>query len=121
VHGYLRPGGTFVSFLSGRWAAYSVANRLLPDRVGAPLAARIGRREHFDRPVFPARYDQCSAGALRRLFASWSGVEIRAFYRGALYFRFSRPLMRLYLRYEDAACRRRWQNLATHYLVVATR
>jgi hypothetical protein len=43
------------------------------------------------------------------------------FYRGATYFKFSRPLMRAYLAYESTIERRRAANLATHYLVVAKR
>jgi hypothetical protein len=56
-----------------------------------------------------------------RLLEPWSETEIVPFYRGAPYFRFSRPLMRAYLAYESAAERRGASNLATHYLVVAQR
>jgi hypothetical protein len=48
-------------------------------------------------------------------------VEIVPFYRGAPYFRFSRPLQRAYLAYESAIERHDRRNLATHYLVVAKR
>lgn len=118
---YLRPGGTLVALFSGTWSAFGVANKLIPDRVGSELVGRVMRRKNSDRPVFPAHYDRCYDSALRRLFADWGAVRIEPYFRGATYFHFAPPLQRLYLAYENLISRRPMPNLATHYLVVATR
>jgi SAM-dependent methyltransferase len=118
---YLKPGGTLVSQFSGRWAAYAVVNRLLVDRVAAAVATTVGRRGTLGTPVFSARYDSCTYSEVRRLTRDWGQAEITPFYRGALYFRFARPLMRVYVVYEDVVRRAGWANTATHYLLVATR
>ena len=76
LHAYLKPGGTLVSLFSGKWSAFGVVNRLLPDSVGHRLVDRTMRRSsNLLLPVFPAYYDRCSARALRRLAAEWSEVE----------------------------------------------
>jgi SAM-dependent methyltransferase len=121
THAYLKPGGTLVSLFSGRWGAYAVLNRLLPARVGVPVVTRIGQRRARNAPVFSAHYDSCSFAAVRRLTAGWGAAELTPYYRGAVYFRFSRPLMRAYLAYENAVERVGWADVATHYLLVATR
>jgi SAM-dependent methyltransferase len=115
---YLRPGGGLVTFLSGRFAAFALANAVLPDRAGQALAHHLLRIPATD--VFPAHYDRCYASALERLFAPWSHFSLDPVYRGAVYFRFSDPLLRAYLRYESWAQRARHSNLATHYLVGAS-
>ena len=121
VHSYLVPGGVLVSLFSGRWSAFAVINRLLPFSVGIPLVSRIARRDPEVDPVFPACYDMCYHTVLKRLMSNWSQVEIVPLYRGASYFGFSRPLMRGYLLYENAIRFAKWNNGATHYLLVATR
>jgi SAM-dependent methyltransferase len=115
----LRPGGTLLAQLTGSNAAFAVLGRLLPHRLKLWVATRV--LGHNEEEKFPTRYDRSSARALERLLEPWSAVEIIPFYRGATYFKFSRPLMRAYVAYESAIERRRASNLATHYLVVATR
>jgi SAM-dependent methyltransferase len=118
---YLRPGGALISFYSGRWAMFAVANRLMPRRLGLPIADRIGRRRARNKPVFPAAYDSCSYSGMTRLTREWSRTTVTPFYRAGMYLRFSLPLMRTYLVYEDLAYRSQWRNAATHYLLVAER
>jgi SAM-dependent methyltransferase len=116
VHDYLRPGGTFVAHFSGRWSAFAVPNRLLPNRV-----ARAVLKLFLDRDpdtVFPARYDACTSSAMHRLLTNWSSVEIIPRYRGAGYLGFFRPLQWLYLKTEDRLARSH-PDLGTHYLLVA--
>lgn len=121
VHSYLKPGGAFVALFSGSWSAFAVVNRVLPDRIGLPLVARLNRREQMNRPVFPAYYDRCWSSALNRMMGAWSSVSLVPLYQGARYFNFSPVVQRVYLRYEEFAIRRRLDNLATHYLLVAER
>lgn len=121
IHGYLKPGGEFVALFSGSWSAFAVVNRVLPDRIGLPLVAKLNRREQMNRPVFPAHYDKCWYSALEGMLAPWSSVSVTPLYQGARYFSFSPWAQRLYLRYEEFAMRRHLDNLATHYLLVATR
>ena len=115
----LRPGGTMLAQLTGSNAAFAVLGRLLPHRAKLWVATRL--LGHREEEKFPTRYDRSSHRALEELLEPWSEVVIVPFYRGAVYFKFSRPLMRAYLAYESAIERRRAENLATHYLIVATR
>jgi SAM-dependent methyltransferase len=119
IHDYLRPGGALVAQVSGRFSLFAVANRLLPGRIGARALRRLLNRD--PETVFPAYYDHCYANALAGVLAGWSSVRIVPRFRGAVYLEFSRTLERLYLRYEDWAVHSRHTNLATHYLVVATK
>ena len=116
---YLRPGGPLVALLAGRFAAFAIANRLLPQRLGVSFMERFLGRERDS--VFRAHYDHCWDTALRRLLADWEDVEIEPFYVAARYFSFAPPLVDLYLRYENWAARAPHPNLATHYLVSARR
>lgn len=115
----LRSGGTMLAQLTGSNAAFAAFGRLLPHRAKLWVATRL--LGHREEEKFPTRYDRSSERALARLLEPWSEVEIVPFYRGATYFKFSRPLMRAYLAYESAIERRRVGNLATHYLVAAKR
>ena len=115
----LRPGGTLIAQLTGSNAAFAVFSRLIPQRARLWIATRV--LGHREEEKFPTRYDRSSHRALAGLLERWSRVEIVPFYRGAPYFKFSRPLMRAYLAYESAVERRGARNLATHYLVVAER
>jgi 2-polyprenyl-6-hydroxyphenyl methylase/3-demethylubiquinone-9 3-methyltransferase len=114
---YLRPGGSFVASLSGRNAAYAVANRVLPNVAAHRLVARL-RRRPLDT-VFPAFYDHCDERGLRTAFAGWDNLEVIPLWRGADYFERLPGMLSLYLRYEDLAIARRWNRLATHYVVAA--
>jgi SAM-dependent methyltransferase len=116
---YLRPGGSLVAMLSGAFAAFALANRVLPDTIGKALMERLMARD--PETVFHAHYDGCWYGALERALAPWSRAEIVPIYQGAEYFNFALPLRRAYLAYENWAARRGHLNLATHYLVEAVR
>lgn len=119
IREYLKPGGLFVALFSGSWSAFGVINRVLPNRIGSKLVDRAMKRTENNVPVFPAYYDRCSHRALVPLFAGWQSAEIEPLYNGAGYFAFAPPLQRVYLAYENLIERRRVENLATHYLVVA--
>ena len=119
LRAYLRPGGRLVAMLSGAFAAFALANRLLPDRIGKAAMKRLMGRD--PETVFHAYYDGCWYGALERSLAPWSHAEIVPIFQGAEYFNFSPPLRRTYLAYENWAARGRHLNLATHYLVEASR
>jgi SAM-dependent methyltransferase len=121
VKRYLHDGGTLISLLSGSYAAFSVANRVIPDRVGHALVTKTMGRQPEKDPVFQAHYDRCSASGLREVMSDWTSVEIRPFYRAATYFEFFTPLKRAYLAYENFIARRNVENLATHYLIVASK
>lgn len=55
------------------------------------------------------------------MLRDWAAVEILPAWGGAVYFRFSRSLQSVYLAYEEWARIGAHRNLATHYLVAATR
>jgi SAM-dependent methyltransferase len=119
IHAYLRPGGQLVAMLSSSTAAFAVFNRLLPQRVGMPLVARVMERP--PETVHPAHYDHCYHAALTRLLGKWSRVEIVPEFRGASYFGFSRFAQAAYVAYEEFAQLGDHPNLATHYRINATR
>jgi SAM-dependent methyltransferase len=115
----LRPGGTLLAQLSGSFAAFALAARVMPHRLRVKVMARhLG---HAEEEKFPTHYDHCTARALSKQLQGWESSEIVPFFRGATYFSMSRPLQRLYLRYEDLIASRAWDSLATHYLVIARR
>lgn len=120
VRSYLRPGGRFVAYCSGRFAVASVLNRMLPESVANRLLrGLIGRAEES---IHPAYYDHCWYSALGELFIDgWERSEIVPRYTGGKYFRFSRPIHAIYLVYEELIWRADKRNLAPYYLIDATR
>jgi SAM-dependent methyltransferase len=116
-HRYARPGGWFVAMLSGKNAAFSIANRILPDAVGARVVGFLMRRPV--ETVFPAHYDHADERGLHEAFSAWDELHVIPFWRGAGYFARLPGVRGLYLRYEDWAQSRSRGNLATHYTVAA--
>lgn len=115
----LHPGGTMLAQLSGSFSAFALLARAVPHRLRVwALARYLG---HPEEEKFPTHYDHCYARALERMLAPWTSVTLHPFYRGAVYFGMWRPLQRAYLGYESLIARRDVRNLATHYLIVATR
>ncbi|MGI8707386.1 MAG: class I SAM-dependent methyltransferase [Actinomycetota bacterium] len=119
AHAYLRPGGRMVALFSGRWSIFALLNRLVPQRLGERAMARLLDRE--PKSVFAAYYDDCYYAAIADLGSRWASAEIQPKFCGASYFAFSYTIMRAYLAYENLAVRRRYNNLATHYLVSLVR
>ena len=115
----LRPGGIMLAQLSASFSAFALLARVVPHRARVWAMARF--LGHAEEEKFPTHYDRCHARALERLLESWSSVTLHPFYRGAVYFGMWRPLQRAYLAYETFIERRDVRNLATHYLVIATR
>jgi SAM-dependent methyltransferase len=113
----LRPGGALLAQTSGSFAAFAVAARVMPHKLRVKAMARF--LGHHEEEKFPTSYDHCTARSIRKLLADWECSQLVPFYRGATYFSMSRPLQRLYLRYENIIASRAWDNLATHYLIVA--
>ncbi|MGI8557694.1 MAG: class I SAM-dependent methyltransferase [Solirubrobacteraceae bacterium] len=117
LHEYARDGGWFITTLSGRYAAYALANRLLPARVGGRLVARL--RDRPIETVFQAHYDRCTAEGLRTAFSCWEELRVVPLWHAADYFdRFPR-LQRLYLGYENLVSERGFEGLATNYVIAA--
>jgi SAM-dependent methyltransferase len=114
---YAKPGGWFVSTLSGKYAAFSVANRMLPHAVGSRAVAFLKRRPL--ETVFPAHYDHCDERGLHEAFSGWDEVHVLPLWRGADYFERLPGIRALYVRYEDWALEGGHGNLATHYTVAA--
>jgi SAM-dependent methyltransferase len=115
----LKPGGALVAQLSGSNAIFSQAARIIPHR--ARTWAMRHWLDHDHEGKFPLEHERRTAGRLEQLLRPWSTAEIVPYYRGATYLGAWRLLQRAYLRYENAIARRDMRNLATHYLVIATR
>lgn len=115
----LKPGGSVVLIFAGGRSLFATLNRVIPHRLSVFLLHRLlGRRP---ANVFVAHYDSCTATGMERLFQGWSAVGVTPFFRGAIYFRFSRILLALYLAYEGWLVGRDRRDRASHYRVVATR
>jgi SAM-dependent methyltransferase len=113
----LRPGGTLLAQMSGSFAAFALAARVIPHRLRVKAMARyLG---HGEELKFPTHYNRCNAGSIAKLLDDWESSEVVSYFRGAPYFSMSRPLQRLYLRYENLIESRSVDVLATHYLIVA--
>jgi SAM-dependent methyltransferase len=119
LYAALRPGGVLLAQLSGSFALFSLIARFTPHRLRVRAMAHF--LDHPEELKFPVRYNRCYASALERILSHWTSVELVQFYRGATYFSMFRPLQLAYLKYEDAIAARDMADLATHYLVVATR
>jgi SAM-dependent methyltransferase len=118
-HSYFVPGGHFVGQFSGTYSFFALANRAIPDRLAVWLVDRL--TERTADTVFPAHYNHCWDRQIRRILRPWSTAAIEPLYLGAGYLRSVPPLQWLYLVYENWAIRAGQRNLATHYLVDATR
>ena len=114
---YLRPGGHLVAQLSGGYSAFAIASRVVPRRLVEPVLRILAGRA--EETVFPTRYDRCSRDKLREMLSVWTNAEVVARYEGAGYFRFARLLQAAYVGYEELTIAR--PNLATHYVISATR
>jgi SAM-dependent methyltransferase len=113
----LKPGGTLLAQLSGSFAAFALAARVIPHSLRVKAMSRyLG---HGEELKFPTHFDHGTARAIRRLLGDWESSELIPFFRGAPYFSFSRPLQRLYLGYEGLIESRSIDSLATHYLIIA--
>jgi SAM-dependent methyltransferase len=121
VFSYLRPGGTAVIQMTGRYSPFSLLNRLLPDRIGEKIVQLTQNRGSED--IFPALYEKCSYRALSRIMRKdgWDAWEVRPLFIGAPYVLFSKPLTAAYVAYEEWAYRRSHANLAPYYLLVGHR
>jgi SAM-dependent methyltransferase len=115
----LGPGGVLLAQTSGSFAAFSILARVMPHRLRVLAMSRF--LGHPEELKFPTRFDRCYDRAIRRFLGDFSAVEIVPHYRGAPYFGMWRPLQQCYLAYENAVARHHLANLATHYLIVATR
>lgn len=119
LHAYLRPGGRMVVHFSGTLGLFALLSRVVPAGLTPPLLERM-----FGRPrttTFPAYYDRCWATALTKIGERWTSFEVIPRHEGAGYFAFSRHVQAAYLAYEEWAHRNGHANLASYYLVVATR
>jgi SAM-dependent methyltransferase len=115
----LRPGGTLIAQLSGTFAVFAVGARAMPHRLRVRAMEQALGMVGEDK--FPTHYDRCHARALKQMLEPWSTRSVTPLFRGAGYFSFSSGLQRLYVAYESVVARRPISQLATHYLVTATR
>ena len=116
---YLKPGGQLVAMLSGRNVHFAILNRMVPEPIGKLAMKHLLNRAPDS--VFRAHYDSCTFSKLNSLFQGWSNVEIVPLFRGATYFSFFKPAALAYLKYEDWAQKNSKNDLATHYVVTATK
>lgn len=117
AYAYLKPDGVLVALMSGTFAMFALANRVIPTSLGRKIMKYTMGKD--PSKVFPAHYDHCWYGALRKDLDAWSDIEIVPLYLGGHYVTFAPPLAAVYLRYEEWAMRSGHRNLATHYVIRA--
>jgi SAM-dependent methyltransferase len=120
MHSWLAPGGQMVALLSGSWALSSIVSTLMPHGLRSRMTRSLYGNATEDK--FPTVYDNCRASQLRRLLAGrWTGFAVLPRYRGANYLAFSPLLLGGYLTYENYIARKPIEDLATHYVIHATK
>lgn len=115
IHRYLQPDGRLGMLFACTFSAHALANRILPERLGAPLLDRAPDSK------FPAVYDHCWPAALRAAMTEWSSVETIPLFLGAHYFARWPLLQRGFLHYERWAQELGLEPLASHLLLLARR
>jgi SAM-dependent methyltransferase len=120
---YLVPGGRIVAQLAGGRSAHALINRAIPHRLARRVAHRAMRGSSYRAAdsVFPAVYDHCTATDLRQMLMPWGSSEVVPQHTGVQYFLWSNWATTLYLSFEEPVFRRGWDDLATWYLVIATK
>jgi SAM-dependent methyltransferase len=119
MRAYLKPGGRAIVQMSATWSVFGMINQVIPQGLSVwVLQKATGRSKES---VFPAPYHKCSNSALSKILEPWSEYEIRPLYLGADYFKFFSPMARAYCKYENWAMKGEHRNLASHYLVIATK
>ena len=119
MRAYLKPGGRAIVQMSGTWSVFGMINQVIPQDMSVRVLQKATGRAK--ESVFPAPYHKCSNSALDKILEPWSTHEIRPLYLGADYFKFFSPLARAYCVYENWAMNGEHRNLASHYLVIATK
>ena len=115
IRQYLDPGGHLVMLFACTFSVHAIANRMLPEGLGARLLDRASDSK------FRAVYDHCWPAALHHSMTEWSEVTTVPLFLGAHYFaRWPLP-QQAFLRYENWAQRRHRAQLASHLLLLARR
>jgi len=118
----LKPGGVMVHFFPGRYAAFALLNRVVPERLKRQLMFRL-YPETEGICGFPAYYDHCYASAIEKACRSRGfDVDVKVRYYGsAPYFQVFFPLFAVFLAFEVAAWALGLRDLASQVLVEAHR
>ena len=117
---YLRPGGRLIAQMSGKFAVFGLVNQALPNKAGMWVMTRIVGKRRSE--VFPAFYHRCWYSALERMLGSWRDGEIVPLHVGAIpYWKFSKLLQSVYVGYEEWVYQKHLHNLASYYVIDATR
>ncbi len=118
----LKPGGVMVHIFPGRYAAFAVLNRALPEGLKRWLLYRL-----YPQTVgvcgFPAFYDHCTPSAMEKACRE-RGFEVKTtvrYYGSADYFTVFFPLFLLFLTWEIAAWAVGARDLAAQVLLEARR
>jgi ubiquinone/menaquinone biosynthesis C-methylase UbiE len=116
----LKPRGLFVHVLPNKFAPFSVANQLIPQRIAQRLL-RVLVPGSEGVLGFPAFYDRTYPAAFRQLVArcGLNVRELRVAYYQAYYFDFFIPLYIINVAYELVVSSLRLENLAANMLIVA--
>jgi SAM-dependent methyltransferase len=117
-----RPGGYSVHLFSGRWSAFAIANRLLPEALSRRLLFAL-RPASRDVGGFPTYYDHTDPRAAREQFraAGFADVETELSWEVSQYFEWCLPFYGLARAWESLARRLRLETLASYVVLTARR
>ena len=115
----LRPGGVMVHYFPAKWAVFSVLNRLVPHALARRVLFAL-RPDVRHSSGFPAYYQHCAYGAMRRELkaAGVVSLELSATYYSSRYYEWCTPLYALSVAYESVLAALDLKGLASYLLVV---
>jgi SAM-dependent methyltransferase len=117
-----RPGGYTVHLFAGRWSAFAIVNRLLPDILSRRILFAL-RPESRDVGGFPTYYDHTDPRAARERFqrAGFVDVQTELSWEVSQYFDWFVPLYCLARAWECLARRLRLEAVASYVVLTARR
>ncbi len=118
----LKPGGTTLHLVPGRYALFAIAARVLPFDRTVQLLHRI-MPWTVGQVEFAVHYDHCDPRSLEDSFraAGFSHVELSTTWAQPGYFEFFYPLFLLHAAYEWCVRHLRLRQLSSYTVVRATR
>jgi len=97
----LNNGGSTHHYIPSKWHPYSICLRLAGHKLQNKLIGVL-RPEAADVTGYPAFFNNCTPGAMKKLFqeAGFTEIEVNAYYQARGYFSFFFPIYIIILVYE---------------------
>ncbi|MFK8078826.1 MAG: methyltransferase domain-containing protein [Granulosicoccus sp.] len=118
----LNQGGSTHHYIPSKWHPYSICLRLVGHKLQNRLIGAL-RPEAADVTGYPAFFNNCTPGAMRKRFeeVGFTDIQVTAYYQARGYFSFFFPLYALILVYERVCKALNLQVLASGFIISATK